>query len=526
MSASTPGTSPTIFRTTLAILCVASGLMGVLLALLPAAGHDQLWFLLMAQRWIDGAALYGPQIFDSNPPAIVWASAVPVFLGQWLHVPASLPAKLLVLPACGASAVLSFRILRRLQPAAASFERAALTFACLTFFLVLPARDFGQRDHLLAIFILPYVLASTLPLAPALPALRAAAGILAAAGICLKPQYAIIPVALELFLLVRPQGSADVRTRLRTLLRPEPLILLVTGAAYLGAMRAFAPLYFSATLPILRDTYWAVGHLNLPALALEAVQLCVLAAVAIGLFLPVRARSSAVSALLVAGTAAAAAYFFQGTGWYYQQLPSLILFGAALALQLLEAAKRNPPELPPWTPKAAVALSFLALALTTHFMGYPFTKDRAFAIETPDPSFFIDLPPQTSIAMLTTSVDATMMPVERFHLLWAQRTNNLWLLPAILRGETSRLNHPLTPERLSALEALQHRWMVEDLSRWRPQVVLVERCQAVEVHCQLLEDRYDNLLAWFLRDPAFAGIWQHYHFVRSSGRFDEYALAI
>ena len=118
-----------------------------------------------------------------------------------------------------------------------------------------------------------------------------------------------------------------------------------------------------------------------------------------------------------------------------------------------------------------------------------------------------------------------MMPVERYHLTWAQRTNNLWLLPAILRSERSEgqpARHAIPASQLQALDALQHRWMVEDLTRWQPQLILIERCQDEAVRCQVLEDRHDNLLAWFQRDPTFAILWQHYTLAGTRGRFDAY----
>jgi hypothetical protein len=507
-------------RTALLMLCVAAGGMGTLLALLPAAGHDQLWFLLMARRWLDGATLYGPQIFDSNPPAVVWLSSLPVLLGRVLHLPATAPAKLLVLLAESAPAALSYYFLRRRKPLPGLLEGPALLFAFLVLALVVPARDFGQRDQMLSFLVLPYVLAASVPRRDATLA-RCAAGVLAAAGICLKPQYVLIPIAVEAFLLLRPSGRPP--ARLRHLLRPEPILILLGGIAYLLAMRRFTPLYFTVALPILRDTYWAVGHLSLPELALEAIELCLLGAASILLFLRTRRRSPAVRLLLVAATAAAAAYFQQGTGWYYQQIPALTLFGAALALQLIDLASRRPPRLPRRLTASIACLSLLALALTAHFMGYPFTPDRAFAIEIPDPTFFTSLAPGTPVAILTTSVDAAMMPVERYRLQWAQRTDNLWLLPAILRSETPQPGRrALSPQPLSALETLQRRWMVEDLDRWHPQLVLVERCHVPGVHCQLLEDRTDNLLGWFLRDPAFAAAWQPYHLLRTSGPYDAY----
>lgn len=499
--------------------------MGALLALFPAAGHDQLWFLMMARRWLAGATLYGPEIFDSNPPAIVWASALPVWLGTMLHVAATLPAKALVLAAEAATAFFCAVLLRRARPGSERVYLTGLLFAYVVLTLVVPARDFGQRDQLLSFLILPYVLCSAMDMTlHRMPGWRLVAAVLAAVGICLKPQYALIPVAIEISLLLQPGQPGN--SRARRLLRPEPVLILAAGLMYLAAIRLWAPLYFSQALPVLRETYWAVGHLGVGSLLLEAIQLDILAAIASAMYFLAASRSVVAKMLLIAGAAAFVAYMIQGTGWYYQQIPAITLFGAAVAVQGMELAVCREIPVAAWMVPAVSGLSLLALVLTTHFMGYPFTRDRAFAITVPDPAIFQTLATGTPVAMLTTSVDAAMMPVERYQLTWAQRTNNLWTLPAILRSETPGAGAPprrvLGTDELHALEAMQYRWMVEDFERWRPQLVLVERCHKTSVPCQLLEDRDDDLLACFLRDAAFANVWKSYHRVGRSGPFDQY----
>ncbi len=532
--------------------------MAALLALLPAAGHDQLWFLLMAQRWLDGAVLYGPSNFDSNPPLIVWLSAVPVLLGRLFHISIPATGKLLVLAIEAVTAALSLRFLRRICPRLDPAQITWLLFASICIFAVVPARDLGQRDHLTGLLCLPYVLAAasidrtfsgssdrrTL-------VLRCLAGVFAAVGICLKPHQALIPFAVELTLLLScwierpgltqrtPEGEAPSphpghllsRSPLRSLLRPEPPILLLSGIAFLLLIRRFAPAYFTLALPTLRDTYWAIGHLTPIQLLAESPQLHILAVITVLLFV-LRRRASrsgplrgAILLLLSAGLAATAAFYVQGTGWYYQQLPAISLFACALALQLVSTPVGLSKASARWIPTGTAVLATLALVLTTHFTGYPFTPNRSFAITSPDRSFFEHLDPKTPVAIITTSVDDSMMPVARYNLVWAQRTNNVWTLPAILRsedpqGQTAR--HKIAPPRLAELDRRQHLWMVEDLNRWRPDLVLVARCQSPEVHCQELEDRHDDLLAWFNRDPAFQEIWQHYRYLRSSGNYDAY----
>ncbi len=487
---------------TFQILTGAALAMAALLALLPAAGHDQLWFLLMAQRWLAGAQLYGPQAFDSNTPAIVWLSAVPVTLAPYLHLAIPAMAKLLTLVLELAIAAISYSLLRPVTPT----QRWFLAFTFVTLFAIIPARDFGQRDLLTTLLLLPYLLATspaTNPGAPGLASETWTFTLLAAAGLCLKPHLALIPVAVEFLLFMRHR-----RVRLQTLL------FLLAGALFLLAIHLFAPLYFTSALPTARATYWAIGRLSPWQLLLEAPQLALLALATLT-FCLIRSRSALVDTFLIAASAATLAYVLQGTGWYYQQLPAILLFGLALAFQLLTLHLTTPR----WLPPCAAALGILAIVLTFHFSGYPpINADTTYAIDSPDPTFFGDLAPGTSTAILTTSVEDAMMPVARYHLVWAQRTNNLWTLPAILRGTR------LTPVQQATLATQQRRWMVEDLTRWRPQLILVARCQDPKVHCQTLEDRHDNLLAFFEQDQAFNQVFANYHFCTSKGSYDAYTL--
>ncbi len=512
--------------------------MAVLLALLPAVGHDQLWCLYVAGRMLHGVRLYGPEILESNPPLIMWLLVPITGLAHLLHLPATTLFKAAVLLAEAASAAASLRLLRRSIPRPSPALLWALLFSFLVIFAVMPARDFGQRDHLLALLCLPYLVAASLELRPqtssspisavrANPLVGLLIGIAAGLGIALKPHHSLIPFAVESLLLLRCRSP---RPLLRPILRPEPWAILLTCVTYLLAIRLFAPAYLTDILPILRSTYWAIGPLRLPELITQAPELHILLVLSAALFLARRRHPSRfrplIEILLAAGAASTLAYYLQGTGWYYQQLPALSFFALVLTLELVTLLAETPRPSPAWLPAAATALSLLALVLTTHFMGYPFTPDRSFPITSPDPTFFAGLAPGTPVAILTTEVDASIPPVAKYHLLWAQRTNNLWILPAILRNQDPQGHKPLRtipPTRLAQLDRDQHYHMVEDLNRWKPPLVLIQRCGDPAIHCQILEDRHDDLLAWFERDPAFRSLWQqHYRPLRSSGEFDAY----
>jgi len=510
----------TSLRSTLAILTAGAAGMAALLAFLPAAGHDQLWCLYAAQHVMDGTRLYGPELLESNPPLILWFSMVPAGLSHVLHIPAAALGKALVVLLEAGVAAVALRQIRHLT--LSRTQLTAMVFAFVTIFNVLPARDLGQRDYLLTLLFLPYLFAAAGWSSNRWNIAHVLIGLAAGLGLALKPHQAVLPIAVELYLIVRTRS-------LRSLLRPEPLCILGVGVAYIAAIYRLTPEYFTTVLPILRDTYWAVGLLSLPELVWQAIQLHILAAVAF-FFCLQRRRShpgpwalDPVPCLLIAGAVSTLAYYLQGTGWYYQQLPAISFFSLALvfeALPLLDRPVRR------WIPKAAAGLAILAVALTTHFTNYPFTTARSFPIDTPDPAFFANLAPGAAVATLTTSVDYAVMPAARYGLTIAQRYPHLWMLPAILRSEQPGAGlaprHIIAAGRLAELDRLQHQFMVEDLGRWRPALVLVERCQKADVHCQLLADRKDDLLAWFLRDPAFAAAWKPYTFIGFRGPFDAY----
>jgi hypothetical protein len=548
-----------------------------------------MWCLYVAERMTHGVRLYGPQLLESNPPLVMWMLLGPAFVARLLPIPISVVFKLCVVALAATSALGCRALLRRLHPRISRGALWACAFAFLAVCGAMPARDFGQREHLLVLLTLPYLLA--VAMAAQIPGTEAtsdtrlsriptaaavAIGIAAGLGLSLKPHHLFVPLAVEAAVAVR-------RGRLRTLLRPEPVALLATCLAYLAAIRLFTPEYLTTIVPILRDTYWAIGDLTIKQLLAESIELHILAVVAVAFWFILRlwwqrpADPLAV-VFLVAGAASALAYYLQGTGWYYQQIPALSFFAFALCAEVAEIRKHVPgakarvdarsimPELKSrpiseassssrdslspqesipsressvaarsasegilrYAPIAAVALSLLAIALTAYFSGYTLAHPLGFPnglSDTPDPALFAGLPPGTPVAILTTVVDDSVPPIFTHHLLWAQRQNNLWTLPAILRNQSPGPHpprHRVPAARLAQLDQIQHAWMVEDLQRWRPQLILIARCQDPSVHCQIVEDRHDNLLAWFARDPAFRAEFANYRYLRSAGPYDAY----
>jgi len=520
--------------TTFRLLALAACGMACLVSLLPAAGHDQMWLLYGARLVLHGAKLYGPEVFETNPPMIFWLSMLPVAAADWMHIAETAMGKLFVVGLECAVGLVCIWLVGRMWGGAglSAGARAGLVFVFVTVFAVMPARDFGQRDHLLVLLCIPYVFAAALDVDVDGGGHRLAAwagiaiGMAALAGIVMKPHQVLIPIAVESTLIVLRTRQFGRRAAL-SLLRPEFVALLVSGLAFLLAVQLFAANYFAQVVPLVRDTYWAFGQWGFAHLLAESVQLHILAVVALGVFFwEGWRRASALSCLLLAaGLASLLAFYIQGTGWYYQQIPALTFFALALWFLGMEWVERRGIQMPAWGPKAAAALGLVAVAMTAYAANFPFTGARCFPIETPDPSFYAGLAPGTPVMTLSTSVEYIMPPIYKYDLTLGQRFPLLVMLPAILRSEDPQggpLKRHLSPNRIAELDAFQHAAISEDLARWKPKLVLVERCQDPAVHCQVLEDRHDDLLAWFLRDPALRAEFAGYRYWKSAGQFDGY----
>ena len=504
-----------------AVLTVAAVGLTVILALLPEVGHDQMWHLMAAGRTIAGPMRgldpYGKLYFESNPPLAIWFAALAVWLGRLMHLSVTAVFKGFVMTLGAMSGLVAARLLQSLRPRMTRAQGWFLIFAWVVVFGAVPARDFGQRDHLLVALALPYLAAAALWVAGRPLSLWARVAIAAsgALGLAFKPHQALVAIAVEVLLLVLCR-------RVRII---EPLVFVAGALAYAGAVRWLAPTYLREIVPLLRDTYWAFGGLSFGNLLTQAIELILLLGGTLLLYFlrPAWRRSPLTLVLIIAGAAATCAYIMQGTGWYYQQLPGISFLSLALALELMDRVRVRTPG---WAPAAACGLTVVALGLAAYFSDFQRTPQGWLQPQPiPDPAIFADLAPGTTVATLTTTVDDTVMPAARYHLVLALRYPHLWMLPAILRNQSGPTpRHVLSPQRTQELAALQRRFMVEDFVRSNPAVVLVNRCQDPQVFCQVLEDRHDDLLAFFLADPAFRTIWQRYRLIRSSGPYDEYVL--
>jgi hypothetical protein len=492
-----------------------------------ALGHDQTWYLFAAQRFLGGAKLYGPHLVETNPPFIIWFSVLPVLLSRAIHVAPPVALRLLVLIMIVGSIAWSIRVLRL---NARQFSTVSLVLlSCSILVVEFPAsnRLFGQREHMLVICALPYVLAAATGVMRRLAfAERCALGLTVGIALCFKPQQALVLVGLELFLVAYTR-------RLRTLVAPELLSAIFACGLYLVLARILTPRYFTEIVPLLLNTYWAFGSYTAKALMFrQRNEMLLLFAVSIACFVLHRYLHdrAVVIALLVCGVAASITFDLQHTGWGYQLYPSiafLVLAAFYLVIDLLD------PIITPLDAKSRLSapVLFATLSLMAVFLATEFIRVRKLVALPSSPSqldsLLGEVEPNANVYIFSTALPV-FTTVYRHNLGWGSRFAHLWMLPAIVRNELGPTNHDapfktIRPETLAALADLQRMDTAEDLDYWKPAIVLVEHCTP-EHPCEFIEARHFDILSWFLQSPKFAAVWSHYKRQPSVDDYDVYAF--
>ena len=399
----------------------------IVVAQLPP-NNDVAWQLWIGRQLAAGGELYR-DIIEINPPLWFWL-AVPIVRAADLL---GISGTAAVIGFLGLSAALSISLVQPL------IERRALVPSLMVaaFFLVGLSAT-GQREQFTLIAVTPYVflIAARADGKPVPLLLAIAVGAWAAMGLALKPHFALVPLALEAWLAGKSRFAV----------RPEFAVVVGLGALYLALVLLLTPEYLTAMIPLASEAY---GEFNsvVTLLLSDAVAVSVLAT---GGLLLARPKSNAVQALAIAGAAFLVGYLLQLKGARYHGLPAIGLFSLAAAIALAGTVRPKAAALP-----LAMAL-VIAVATTNRQAARPYPAVMA-ATE--------GLEPGTRVLVLTPYGDVAWPAVELRRLQWTSRFMFLWMVPAILRE----------PDKHEAMAQFVRTAIVEDMTKHRPELVLVER---------------------------------------------------
>lgn len=504
----------------LACGCLLILSLGMYLQSQVHVNHDVAWIAHSAAWLLDGKS-FGTDILDVNPP-LAWYLMLPaaaVARAGWLSEILAIQAWnwLLTITALSLSAV----VLLPMGWAFGHVKIFALLVVSVAVAAILPIGNFGQRDVLALILILPYLylmIGRTAGLPASGRMLPVVVGFAAGFGFCLKPYLLALPVLLELLQLLLSRSF-------RSLFRAETIAMAVTVLAYAGAILLFARDYLEFALPLIRAVYWAYddsGYLIVSRFKDTAMP----AAYAIGAAL-LTLSFTRVHAIFAAAVAAfAASYWVQGKGFPYHAYPMLgagclfltysIIHGVVAIRQSTRIARSDIR----WVLVAVLLLVTLPVLRDPFVQAYDWyqTANRTEGDWGRLRQLVIDrlrtlgVGPSDHLYALSTHPNPGFPTVNYLGTQWAGREVAQFVIPAHVRRK--EVTDEAVFAEIDRATKLQVRHVVEDLERHRPRFVMVEARQR---RLGLAFRPFDDL-AFYGRNPDFARLWSCYEELEPAGQ--------
>ena len=545
---------PSIGRLPALCAAIAAGAtLGLSLACLfvPVRWDDQSFAFYVAPRLLDGYRLYGPDIMELQPPLIFWMTMIPALLARSIGTTTQVAFVLCLAALCGAIIVWSLRLSSDLGRRQRRLFTAGVAIVLMYVTLVLPSMywrggggiryDFGQREHIMALLILPYLFAAARRLdGRHLGGLEAVlVGVAAAIGFGLKPQYLTIALCVEALLVCRLHGF-------RQLVRAELLALLLGGLSYFIAVWIFATGYLTDAAPFFSQVYGDYGYQATVRLIYQPTTF-VLAGLAAALVWRSRGEAPAL-VFLVSGVGAFIAFVVQHKGWSDHLLPVQMLLVLSLGMAAMtEMLRWLNGRLQTSYPSRGVLTAVTTMScLISVGLYYPVRAALAAGSERENLLAEINdatgnVPPGTAFVALTDGIDVQFNFATDRGLVWASRypclilpsaalqrasasggdtTGGYLMLTALiekLRGRSSGLSQEQDYVRKLRSDIL------EDLHRWNPKLVMVRRCEAEVEPCTF--GGGFKVIDWLSVEPDFSSIWSNYKLIGRVKKYDLYVLA-
>ncbi len=467
-------------------------------SMLSPLKDDVAWLLYVARKWLGGQRLY-EDLVEVNPPLIIWLYAIPA----WIAGQAGVAPKWIASPFFAALMLGSaWWCACLLQGRAQIFARRLPVFSVIaTLLLLLPGVEFGQREHLLAAAVLPYVVLFVRGLEgerePRWTAI--AVGVIAGLGCALKPSYAIA------FVLMEVAGAM----RGHRLFRAASLSFAATALLYGAMVVTFCPAFLSKGVPLALALY---GGTDTPMWQImwESRRLLFGQAVVLALYWVNRdalQRKSPflrhlVLALTVFAVGATISYVSQGKNWFYHQLPATTAIVLALLVWL--AVLLSWRDLP--RRRVLLSAPLLALSLVDFTAaGYERMRPWVGAAVEPNQSTEVQLAriikrekARTYIAF-SEWIALGFPVVDDAGVTWASRFDSMWAL----KGELWRARQDGGAPKDWPIRD----WVVKDFVANCPDIAVVDTKSGVNYVGVLIGS-----------SPEFAAAWSHYREIAMIGR--------
>ena len=476
------------------LLAIAAFGLWIQLRIYP--NHDVAWVLWGAREMMHGAK-YGVDIIEPNPP-LAWYLSMPTdAIAEWLNVPLDQPFRIAV-ALLGAIAAASLVWLR---PPTMSVSGALIVAAVAEVgIVVVVGREFGQRDPLMMILVLPYLALAGRQLdgGPVPSAFaRVAIGIVAGLGFALKPYFLAVPLLAELCLMTCGR-------RPRRLFRAENVSAAVVIAAYAAWILAFEQPYLRDVIPIVIPIYSAFHYPFLDVATPLALQILYVSAFVVLSF----ERKDGLGIILSASLCGFAISYLMQEGYDYHFMPvrTVALLLAARFMADVQCSR---------------TVRWGALGIAAALMFFWWLPFRGWwSIARPDGALYKQIELfNDSIARHARGRSFLVVAVRTYPSFpagiyaparYISRTNGQWFLPAVAQARAE--GHPSPSAERHAREFIMY-----DL-RSKPALVLID----TDSRGHTRGPAHFDFLKFYEEDPKFRAVWRAYREVEPVASFRQF----
>lgn len=459
--------------------------------------HDTSWYLVATKKWLAGAQLY-VDIVEVNPPLNFYLTVPVIYLAALTGLSETNAQYLFLSGLMAISLIWVWRLL--LQHATLDLTRRVLMLTAVAAAMSFPAvASAGQREHLMVILVMPYLLGYILLPGAGRGKSGMARAAFAAIGICIKPHFLLIPVTLTVTEILLTRS-------LRPVISGANLTIFLIGAAYVGAAALLHPEYFTSIIPTAMLVYGAYGFDT-------ATVYRSLAPIVPGLFLAAsmfaclyglgRQMAFPVAAVF----AACGIYFAQWTGYRYQALPVHAFVMVGLVWLIVQSH-------PVRALSILSAVGLLACANVAFQNGFY----RNLMTESLLPTVLAETP-NPRIMLFSSSLGPSFPLITEANAEWTSRYPALWLVPGAVNSlMATDCNN--APEHCKQLQYIQNgtRWdIVDDFVRSDPNILIFD---TYPPYVYLPFSFFDFLSG----DPRFSNEMRQYRVIKSDDRFTIWGL--
>ena len=489
----------------------------LLVYFLPPLNHDAAALLHFSQRWLAGERLY-VDLVDVNPPLIFVLNLIPAAIAR--ITPFSAPSALLVCVlgwvACGFA--LSWRLLRTAPGSISGVHRYVLPPLFLFLMIAYPGPEFAQREHLMLVAALPYLLLAQGRMEGRSLSRRLMLGTALFAGVAfaLKPHFLLIPLIIEASVI----QSRGLRSGLRD---PVPWTLCLVFLAYAAFVLLFTPAYLSVVVPLAMGKYRNLGGLGPwgvlfnSQMTASAVLLVPLAGAALLMRRPLARLVAA------AGLAAVVIAMVQGKGWPYHVLPAesfVLLLAAVLLCELLDAQVPRIPERRSLSLMVFLVTFMLGAYYVSALTRPTFWRQAGFHQSQAGQLLqrFGKLAAQGPMLVLSPGLYPHFPLVNYAHTKMAMRFMTLWPIQGAYEKCLPDGRMFRNPSEMSPAESYAYNAIAEDFNRYKPKLVIVDK----EPGIPICVGKDFDFLAYFRRNPLFEANWHRYRLLTEYDRYRIY----